>query len=62
MISRLIKGWKGGNKERWVPRRWSRRMSFKRISSRVERERELPSGRVTRKNKERLLDIFPKCH
>jgi hypothetical protein len=37
MISRLIKGWKGGNKERWVLGRWSRQMSFKRSSSRVEK-------------------------
>jgi hypothetical protein len=38
MRSRLIKGWKRGNKERWVLGRWSRQMNLKKSSSRVEGE------------------------
>ena len=37
MRSRIIKIWKGGNKERWVLRRWIHQMSFKNISSRLEK-------------------------
>jgi len=32
------------------------------ISPRKERERELPSGGVAKKTRERLWDSFPKCH
>jgi hypothetical protein len=59
MNSRLIKGWKRGNKERWVLGRWSHQMSLKKNSSKVERER--PLGGVARKARERLWDSLPKC-
>jgi hypothetical protein len=51
----LIKGWKGGKREKErVLGRWSRQMSFKMSSSRkVERER--PLGGVARKAKGKAL-------
>jgi hypothetical protein len=55
MSSMLIKGWKG---IRWVLGRWSRQMSFKKSSSRVERERPL-SG-VARKARGEALGKLAK--
>jgi len=60
MSSRIIKGWKRGNKERWVIGRWIHQMSLEKNSSKMERER--PLGGVSRKARERILDSFPKCH
>jgi hypothetical protein len=53
MRSRLIKGWKGIIRERWVLGRWSRQMSFRKSLSRVEGEH--PSGGVTRKARGKAL-------
>jgi hypothetical protein len=50
MSSRLIKGWKG---IRWVLGRWSHQMSFKKSSSKVERE--CPLGGVARQAREKAL-------
>jgi len=49
MSSRLIKGWKGEKGKSGSLRRWSRQMSFKKSSSKVQRE--IPLGGVTRQDK-----------
>jgi hypothetical protein len=41
MNSRLIKGWKRGNKERWVLGRWSLQMRFKKSSLKGEKGKSL---------------------
>jgi hypothetical protein len=58
-LRRFESPWGKSLKGRWILGRWSRQMSFKKSSSKVEGER--PSSGVARKARERLWDSLPKC-